>query len=680
MRLTGNINSIQAAEGYYIAGTLAYISNELNETIDALEYVKTIMIAAMRNFDFAVRGCQVFDNSAIVNVPTTQGIMVGMSVAEYSAGDFTGSTLNNGANPLSNIPTDTVVKRIISATQIELGTLNSALNNGFSQEADGDSPNAILWFSINTGAWSNIVPTTDPTITPYNEVDGNGDPLPECVGIATLIEGYFEQVFLVLNNGYTDLGGTEVDAHNAIMTNKRFIATEAVERVATDAAYSSTKLGQGLLASTGETIEDACIDDVETVLNEIAFDIKFGGNSRTWDAANLYKSSASVIGEEAESIAVFNIARDLAIAAMRQETIVVQGSHGLTQIIDTQVPADYDQNGVLENPLCASIANQITTSIALITSGINNGSLGNKTMPIISSITKVEPTLNSGALASRATLFSLATGTFLGNPNPHNLESGTAVRLVPRAKAGQNPDKRLIRLPKGFDTNTKYYVIAPGRNLYPENFANQSNVVTVTEASGTTFSTPDGTRAAAAGIYRSVIAQPKEDTNTNVVATYTALASGTGLKFDIVVNSDGSIQAITGNAGDSKIVDPGSRYQNGDIVVISDGQLGASGAADIEIEITAVSAADYPGAFDGTESNKLMLATSPENAASGIYMYSPETDSVDPDVEIEIQQYVLDGKYNLHRYKCSVVGASEIESSVSHIFDVPVANTTPQEL
>ena len=680
LRLTGNINSIQAAEGYYIAGTLAYISNELNETIDALEYVKTIMIAAMRNFDFVVRGCQVFDNSAIVNVPTTQGIMVGMSVAEYSAGDFTGSTLNNGAIALSNIPADTVVKRIISSTQIELGTLNSALNNGFSQEADGNSPSAILWFTINSGAWSNILPTTDATITPYNEVDGNGDPLPECVGIATLIEGYFEQVFLVLNNGYTDLGGTEVDAHNAIMSNKRFIATEAVERVATDAAYAGTKLGQGLLASTGETIEDACIDDVETVLNEIAFDIKFGGNSRTWDAANLYKSSASVIGEETESLAVFNIARDLAIAAMRQETIVVQGSHGLTQVIDTQVPADYDQNGVLENPLCAGIANQITTSIALITSGINNGALGNKTMPIISSITKVEPTLNSGALAARATLFSLATGTFLGNPNPHNLESGTAVRLVPRAKAGQNPDKRLIRLPKGFDTNTKYYVIAPGRNLYPENFANQSNVVTVTEASGTTFSTPDATRAAEVGTYRSVIAQPKEDTNLANNATYTALASGTGLKFDIVVNADGSIQAITGNAGDSKIVDPGSRYQNGDIVVISDAQLGNSGAADIEIEITAVSAADYPGAFDGTESNKLMLATSPENAASGIYMYSPETDSVDPDVEIEIQQYVLDGKYNLHRYKCSVVGASEIESSVSHIFDVPAPNTTPQSI
>ena len=127
-----------------------------------------------------------------------------------------------------------------------------------------------------------------------------------------------------------------------------------------------------------------------------------------------------------------------------------------------------------ENPLCAGIANQITTSIALITTGINNGNLGNKTMPVISSVTKVEPTLNAALLASRATLFSLATGTLFGNPNPHDIETGTAVRLVPKAKAGRNPDKRLVRLPKGFDTNTKYYVIAPGRNLYPENFSQNS--------------------------------------------------------------------------------------------------------------------------------------------------------------------------------------------------------------
>ena len=75
-----------------------------------------------------------------------------------------------------------------------------------------------------------------------------------------------------------------------------------------------------------------------------------------------------------------------------------------------------------------------------------------------------------------------------------------------------------------------------------------------------------------------------------------------------------------------------------------------------------------------------MFATSIENAAAGIYMYSPETDSVDEDVEIELQQFTLDSKYDLHKYKSNVVGASEIETSVAHIFDVPTAGTTPQKV
>ena len=71
------------------------------------------------------------------------------------------------------------------------------------------------------------------------------------------------------------------------------------------------------------------------------------------------------------------------------------------------------------------------------------------------------------------------------------------------------------------------------------------------------------------------------------------------------------------------------------------------------------------------KSTKTMLATSPENAAAGIYMYSSETDSVDPDVEIVLNTFVLDTKYDLHKYKSNVIGASEIETNVAHIFDVP---------
>ena len=49
-----------------------------------------------------------------------------------------------------------------------------------------------------------------------------------------------------------------------------------------------------------------------------------------------------------------------------------------------------------------------------------------------------------------------------------------------------------------------------------------------------------------------------------------------------------------------------------------------------------------------------MLATSKENAASGIYIYASETDSIDKDVEIDIYQFVLDDKYDLHNYTASL--------------------------
>ena len=675
LRLGGNINSIQAAEGYYIAGEVAYIAGELNETIDSLDYVKNVMIAAMRNFDYLVRDAETFSGSAVVNVPSTQGLMIGMRVVEYDPSDFSNGKLNISNTPIyTNIPENSFIKNIISDTQIELGIPGAKLTSGSSRNAVGSVTGAFLYFTLENPAWATISPSVDETITQDAQVDGNGNPLPECQNIATTIEGYFNEIFLVLNTGYTALGGREVDAYNAIIANKRFIAAEAVYRVANDPAFAGTKLGQGLLASTGETIQDACVDDVENTLAAIAYNIKFGGNNKVYDAAELYLTGAHLDGEEPESVAAFNLARDLAILAMRQETITIQGTHGLTQTIDSQVLPEYDQNGQLVTPPCADIALAITTSTALITTAINGGSIGNKTLPVFSAVTRVEPTSDLTGLSARATLFTLATGGVAGNPNPHDLESGTPVRLVPRPKAGTNPDKRVIRLPKGFDTNTKYYVIAPGRNLYPENFSVSNSVITVTEAAGTSFTTANATRATVPGIYRSLVAQPKIDTDG------TALARGTGLRFNLTVNADGSIEF--GNAANNLdgIANGGSRFEIGDIVVVGDGQLGGSGAPDLEIEITAVSPAEYPGVFDGTETNKLMLATSPENAAAGIYMYSSETDSVDPEVEIVINSFVLDTKYDLHKYKSNVVGASEIETNVAHIFDVPAPNTTPQRV
>ena len=115
-------------------------------------------------------------------------------------------------------------------------------------------------------------------------------------------------------------------------------------------------------------------------------------------------------------------------------------------------------------PECASVASAIDTYYQILFTIINtpNG---------INSVTINAPsTTNNAALAKRATVFALneiGTGT---NTNPHKLETGTPVRLVPRA-INSSVDKRLVRLPKGFDTNTKYYVIAPGRFTQPEDYS-----------------------------------------------------------------------------------------------------------------------------------------------------------------------------------------------------------------
>ena len=206
---------------------------------------------------------------------------------------------------------------------------------------------------------------------------------------------------------------------------------------------------------------------------------------------------------------------------------------------------------------CASTANAIITLIGNITTIINSG---------LGTVAPQEQTVNTALFASRATVFTIDT-TAYGSTNAHNFETGTPVRLVPRPRfditTGKyvEVDKRLVRLPKGFEPNRTYYVIAPGRRTQPADYSN---------------------------------------------TTY----------------------------------------------------------------------------FNGSDQTKLMLATSKENAAAGIYIYASETSGIDANVEIDLYQFVLDDKYNLHNYRCNLTNTvnAGIETDVSHIFDRPSASTTPHRV
>lgn len=222
-------------------------------------------------------------------------------------------------------------------------------------------------------------------------------------------------------------------------------------------------------------------------------------------------------------------------------------SSALDPSVDNTVIQVYNEYSTT-NGECANIKTALDTYFVTINTIINNG---------IGQVSRIPSTINTGTFAQRATLFTLTDSD--SPTNPHFLQTGTPVRLVPKAKAGAVVDKRLIRLPKGFNTNTVYYAIAPGRITDPYDYSTTT--------------------------------------------------------------------AFNGAAGS---------LQN------------------------------------------MLLATSIENAAAGIFVYSSETEAVDSDIEIDVYQYLLDLKYDLNKYETSVK-VSNLEilvTSEPHVFDIPTTSDT----
>ena len=118
-------------------------------------------------------------------------------------------------------------------------------------------------------------------------------------------------------------------------------------------------------------INKECADDIEAVLDAIAFNLTYGGNDRVYDGAKSYIDGAHVAGEETESIYAFEQARDMAIQAMRNEPITIDGYSYETQFTDSSILPDSG------NPSCATVASAIGSFIGIVTTAIGQGTLPN---------------------------------------------------------------------------------------------------------------------------------------------------------------------------------------------------------------------------------------------------------------------------------------------------------------
>ena len=112
------------------------------------------------------------------------------------------------------------------------------------------------------------------------------------------------------------------DAANLIDANNAFISELAAKRM-----FNRWNNGSNSSYSyPGGFTEQDCIDDVVDVLEATSHNLKYGGNDKTYDAANLfvtgvYSNPAPVTGEEEQVIYALHEARDMATRAMRNQKI-----------------------------------------------------------------------------------------------------------------------------------------------------------------------------------------------------------------------------------------------------------------------------------------------------------------------------------------------------------------------
>jgi len=121
-----------------------------------------------------------------------------------------------------------------------------------------------------------------------------------------------------------------LDAANLLLDNKEFMAREIVYRLENSSPFSPFSVPTG---------SQSCVDDVIDIVEELARDLRNGGNSYMWDASALYVNRTvtpvtlrHVAGEEAQTLWVYNYLIGVCQDVINNVFISVIGNHGLTQV------------------------------------------------------------------------------------------------------------------------------------------------------------------------------------------------------------------------------------------------------------------------------------------------------------------------------------------------------------
>jgi hypothetical protein len=447
----GNAATQEAAENYYTGGALDHIADQLKETSYAFEQARDLSIQAMRNqltyvdyssTDVFTRPAgytgtyvsAIWDNEKFIAVGTAGAIHTSTDgstwiaetsgttnqlndiifnkwavgergVPEYIAVGLGGVILhsNDGKTWYSKVSGVSTELRAIAYngnTYVIVGASGTVLT----------SQNTTSWISRTSGTGETLLDIIyNDDVNKFIAVGTAGIILESADGITwvpqesgtsqdlygitwsegrTVISGNVGTLLISDDGGLTwetNLITTNVeadryqDAADAILKNKKLIAAQSVYTYTTENSF------------TIPTGNQNCIDDVVDVLEAIAFDLRHGGNAKSYDAASYYVGTSHVDGEEAQTVGIINIAKNLAKDAMRNISITLSylNDNAYTSVLESQFQTgeqffkpDISVDGSDSATACANVASSIDTLALIVTTAVTNDNLNHATRTI----------------------------------------------------------------------------------------------------------------------------------------------------------------------------------------------------------------------------------------------------------------------------------------------------------
>ncbi len=184
-----------------------------------------------------------------------------------------------------------------------------------------------------------------------------------------LIDGFFDIVDTAIANDNMS-HATRTVATNPSCANVISSITTFFDTVTTAIGSGSTAGNVNGVVRTSSSGDQQCIDDTMKILRAFQYDLRYGGNQKTVEAANLYISGASGVQHVATEVtytrAIFAAAKELAIDAIRNNLETGQFS---------QIPIQSNGSITVDSsaPECANVVSALVTNWGILDNVLSSG-------------------------------------------------------------------------------------------------------------------------------------------------------------------------------------------------------------------------------------------------------------------------------------------------------------------